>query len=169
MSLESSTSGLVELVSGTRPPAAGDVPAVIGHLVTRHGAQWVDEANLAEWRALGGDRVLFFSGDSVRFPESLDVAVVLPELRRSASRPFDIGLVRRHCEDAIAREFALQRWPALVFLRGAGYVGVLAGMHDWDIYVSEVRKLMSQPVTRVPGIGIPLVAAAVANGTSSCH
>jgi hydrogenase-1 operon protein HyaE len=168
MSLDTPPSGLAEFVSGIRPPAAGDVPAVIEQLAAGHGAQWVDESNLSDWQAGPGDRVLFFSGDAVRFPECLDVAVVLPELRRGAPRPFEIGVVRRECEDAIARRFASQRWPALVFLRDGGYVGVLPGMHDWDIYVAEVRKLLALPVTRVPGVGIPLVAAGAAPGTS-CH
>lgn len=168
MSLESPSSSPAEFVSSTRPPSASDIPAVIQQLVDRHGAEWIDEACLADWQAGPGDRVLFLSGDAVRFPECLDVAVVLPELRRSARRRFEIGVVRRESEDAIARRFASQRWPALVFLRDGGYVGVLPGMHDWDVYLDEVQSLLARPVGRMPGIGIPLVAAAAASQTS-CH
>lgn len=168
MTLATSLGGPAEFASSTRPPSAGDIPAVITQLVDRHGARWVDEATLAGWLAGPGDRVLFFSGDAVRFPECLDVAVVLPELRRSAVRGFEIGVVRRECEDALARRFASQRWPALVFLRDGAYVGVLPGMHDWTIYLAQVNQLLATPVGRVPGIGIPLVAADAASG-AGCH
>ena len=62
----------------TTPP-----PALVERLVHDFGARWVDEGTVDDWAAEGGDRVLLLAGDPVQFPEGLDVAVVLPELRRS--------------------------------------------------------------------------------------
>lgn len=153
------------------PPAADpQAAALVARLVSHHGAQWVDRDSHRAFAAGPGDRVLFFTGDAVRFPESLDVAVVLPELMAALRRPdghapFAVGVVCRRDEDDIARAWASQRWPSLVFLRDGAYVGALAGMHDWTDYVARVRELLAAPTTRVPGIGIPVVAASA----PGCH
>jgi hydrogenase-1 operon protein HyaE len=152
---------------------------LVSRLVAQCGAHWVDAGSHDAFVGGSGDRVLFFSGDAVRFPESLDVAVVLPELqaalrRPDGSLPFLIGVVCRDHEDALARRWASQRWPALVFVRDGAYVGNLPGMQDWLDYVSKVRELLAAPTSRAPGVGISVVAAGV-NGTndtnagSGCH
>ena len=150
----------------TADPAEGSAPLVT-RLVTQHGAVWATAATLDTVLARPGDQVLFFHGDPVRFPEVLDVAVVLPELQAAhAARPFRIGVVRREDEDAIARRYGSQRWPALVFLRDGGYVATVPGMHDWSDFVARVGAALDSPTSRAPGIGIPLVSA---GATSGCH
>ncbi|MFM2058545.1 MAG: hypothetical protein RLY71_2930 [Pseudomonadota bacterium] len=140
---------------------------LLDRLVQQFGARWIDLANLDAFAAEPGDRVLFFWGDPVRFPEGLDVAVVLPELQAAhAARPFRIGVVRREDEDAIARRYGSQRWPALVFLRDGDYVATVPGMHDWSDFVARVGAALAAPTSRAPGIGIPLVSA---GATSGCH
>lgn len=140
---------------------------LLERLVQQFGARWIDQDNLDAFAAEPGDRVLFFWGDPVRFPEGLDVAVVLPELQAAhAARPFQIGVVRREVEDAIARRYGSQRWPALVFLRDGSYVATVPGMHDWSDFVARVGTALDTPTSRAPGIGIPLVSA---SATSSCH
>ena len=80
-------------------------PPLLTQLVTQHQAQWVDFDNIAQWREhQQGDQVLLFAGDPVRFPEALDVAVVLPELRRacaSAGRSFGIAVAVPACAEAL--------------------------------------------------------------------
>jgi hydrogenase-1 operon protein HyaE len=170
---------------GTALPHSADAAAdpraapLVARLVAKFGAHWVDAASHDAFVGGSGDRVLFFSGDAVRFPESLDVAVVLPELqaalrRPDGSRPFEVGVVCRDHEDALARRWASQRWPALVFVRDGAYVGNLPGMHDWLEYVAKARELLAAPASRVPGVGISVVAAGTngTNGTnagSGCH
>ncbi|HSI57819.1 MAG TPA: hydrogenase [Ideonella sp.] len=136
-------------------------------LVSVHGATWLDAESVQPWSELGGDRVVLFAGDPVRFPEGQDVAVVLPELRRCVPGGFAIGIVPRPLEEAVARRYGVQRWPSLLFLRDGQYVATLAGMLDWEDYLRETTKALAMPTSRVPGIGIPLVSA-VPSG-SSCH
>jgi hydrogenase-1 operon protein HyaE len=139
--------------------AVPDAPAVIKSLVERHGAQWVDEATLDAWMAGGGERVLLLAGDPVRFPEGLDVAVVLPEIQRTMPGRFTVGVVRRSAEEAVARHFGSNRWPSLVFVRDGRYVSTLPGMYDWEDYVTRVEEALEMPATRIPGIGIAVVSA----------
>jgi hydrogenase-1 operon protein HyaE len=140
---------------------------LLQRLIDHQGAQLVGLDALDAWAARAGEHVLFFNGDPVRFPEVLDVAVVLPELRAVFGHRFDIGIVVRAQEDSVARRFGVQRWPSLVFLRGGGYVGAVAGMQDWTRFVSEVRAVLDKPVSRPPSVGIPVVGAGASAG--ACH
>lgn len=138
---------------------------LVQRLIDAHGAEAVTPDSLAAWRAAAGHRALFFSGDPVRFGEALDFAVILPELRAAAPRRFEIGVVPREHEEAIARVFGVQRWPSIVFLRDGAYQATVSGMRDWEDFVSAVREALDAPPTRAPGIGIPVVAAAA----GGCH
>lgn len=152
-------------VQAPEPRRAGS--ALIARLVDEFGATWVDDQSIDGWSALGGDRVVLFAGDAVRFPEGQDVAAVLPELQRSFPGRFAVAVVPRELEDQVARRFGSQRWPTLLFLRDGGYVGTVSGMHDWDVFLQRVESALASPVTRAPTIGIPVVSATGA--AASCH
>jgi hydrogenase-1 operon protein HyaE len=142
-------------------------PTLVARLVEVHGGCWVSQGNAAAFAAGPGDRVLFFSGDPVRFPECLDVAVVLPELLAAFPGRLTLGVVRPCDEDAVALRWGAQRWPSLVFLRDGHYVTTVAGMLDWADYVARVGEALALPVSRAPSLGIAVVAAGGA--PSSCH
>jgi hydrogenase-1 operon protein HyaE len=143
-------------------------------LLAEHGARLVTPDDADAFCRAEGAHVLLFGGDPVRFPEALDVAVVLPELRAAlAAEPalrFDIGVVPREHEDALARRYAVQRWPSLLFMRGdgtaAGWLGAVSGMQDWTDYIAAVRAALLATPGRVPGVGIPVVSSEPA---SACH
>ena len=132
---------------------------------------WVSLDSLDTFLGTRGDAVLFIWSDPVRFPEVVDVAVVLPELLRHFSAGgvlrFAIGVVTAESEDAVAQRFGAQRRPSLVFVRDGQYVGTVDGMLDWDVYVERVTQVLALPTRRAPGVGIPVVTAHP--GGSSCH
>lgn len=149
-------------------PAPHTLPTVhplMLRLEAEFGAAWVADEKDHPYLALPGDCVLFIAGDPVRFPECLDVAVVLPELQKTFQGRFRIAVAESASEDALAKRYGATRRPALIFLRDGQYVATVSGMLDWDDYVSEVGRALALPVSRVPGIGIPVVSAAA----SSCH
>lgn len=152
-------------VQDPTPDPADQAAPLVRRLAASPGARWVPAEALAAFLAEPGEQMLFFHGDPVRFPEVLDVAVVLPELQRAHGGRFTLAVADPAHEDALARRWGSNRWPALVFLRDGGYVGVLAGMHDWTDYVERVGELLAAPVVRAPTVGIPVVAAA----SGSCH
>ena len=136
-------------------------------LVQQFGAQWITPDTLDAFLAQPGDRVLFLGGDPVRFPEALDVAVVLPELQRAHGGRFALAVTPREHEETLARRHGSQRWPALLFVRDGRYVTTLAGMHDWTDYVARVGEALAMAPSRAPGVGIPVVSADAA--PSACH
>jgi hydrogenase-1 operon protein HyaE len=141
---------------------------LIQRLARDFGASWVDEQTVAEWTAGGGDRVVLLAGDPVRFPEGVDVAAVLPELMKTFPKRFAVAVVPRDNEDAVARRYGSQRWPTLLFFRDGQYVTAIAGMQDWDVYVSGVAAALAMPPSRPPTIGIPVVSQTGSAG-SGCH
>ncbi len=139
---------------------------LVQRLAREFGATWVDETTVAEWSAGGGDRVVLLAGDPVRFPEGVDVAAVLPELMKTFPKRFTVAVVPRDNEDAVAKRYGSQRWPTLLFFRDGQYVTAIAGMQDWDVYLSGVAAALTMPPSRPPTIGIPVVSQ---TGGSSCH
>jgi hydrogenase-1 operon protein HyaE len=151
-------------VAGPQHPGTSPL---VERLATVHGATWLDASSLDAWSREGGNRVVLFAGDPVRFPEGQDVAVVLPELRRSVAGGFAIGILPRHLEESVAQRYGVQRWPSLLFLRDGLYVATVPGMLDWEVYLKEVTQALARPTSRTPGIGIALVSAG--QQPSSCH
>lgn len=141
-------------------------PPLVQRLVDQNGARWIDQDNVQAYTAEPGARVLFFCGDPVRFPEGLDVAVVLPELHAALGQGFSLGVVKAECEDRMARSLGVQRWPALVFFRDGQYLTTLSGMYDWSEFVQRTQQALASPPSRRPGIGIPVVTL---GGESHCH
>jgi hydrogenase-1 operon protein HyaE len=146
-------------------------PPLLAQLVQQHQASWVDLASIDRWlSAQQGDQVLLFAGDAVRFPEAMDVAVVLPELQKvcaKAALPFGMAVAVPECAEALARKFGSQRWPTLMFFRDGQYVTTVCGMHDWSDYVTLMLQALKAPVSRAPTIGIPVTSAAAP--ASHCH
>ena len=117
----------------------------------------VAEVGLAEYEDFvggSGNSLLFFAGDPERYPESLDVAAVLPELMKAFPNQFRVGLVRAEAAVALQVKFGFGVWPALVFLRDGAYLGVLTGMRDWDDYLREIPALLAAPPSRPPTLGV---------------
>lgn len=140
--------------------------SLVERLLARPATQLVDHRTLDAWLEAAGDGVLFFSGDPVRFPEGADVAVVLPELLAALGENLRIGVVARADEDAVARRVGVQHWPSLVFLRDGAYLGTVAGMRDWDVYLREIAQVLAAPPRRLPTIGFAVVAA---ESVGQCH
>ena len=146
------------------------VPPLIQRLAQAPDSGWIGTDTLAGFLAEPGDAVLFLWSDPVRFPEVLDVAVVLPELRRrlgssDAAPIFRVGVVEAASENGVAARFGAQHRPSLVFLRDGQYLGAVNGMLDWEVFVQRVADTLAQAPGRAPGIGIPVLA----QGAGGCH
>lgn len=150
-----------------------EAPFLLTQLITKHQAQWVDFKTIDPWLAeQQGDQVLLFAGDPVRFPEAMDVAVVLPELQRAcagAGRTFGIAVAVPECAEELAKKFGSQRWPTLMFFRAGQYVTTVSGMHDWGDYFTRVCEALSAQASRAPTIGIPVVSSTANSSASHCH
>jgi hydrogenase-1 operon protein HyaE len=89
-----------------------------------------------------GDTLLFFADDPERIKETLDLAVILPEIARAFPGRFEVGVLLPEVANAVARRYGVRRWPALVLLRDGQYVGAIEGLRDWDEYRFQVMRLL---------------------------
>jgi hydrogenase-1 operon protein HyaE len=139
-------------------------PPLVTRLVEAFGASRLDAATLDAFVSQPGAAALFFTEDPVRFREVPDVAVVLPELRRAATRAFRIGVLPPPLANANASKFGVRRWPAVVFTRDGEWLGNVEGLRDWTDYVAAVNELLEGPTRPLPARVIPLSTAGPACG-----
>ena len=86
------------------------------------------------------------------FPESHDVAVILPELVKAFSGRLQAAVIRKAIERELQARFRFTGWPSLVFLRSGEYLGVITGIKNWQEYMAGNRRdfgCRAQPTARV--------------------
>jgi hydrogenase-1 operon protein HyaE len=133
-----------------------------------HAACARQVADAASWQALAelpGEVLLFCGGDPGRFPECLDVAVVLPELQRAFPGRCTLAVAAPALEARLQAHYGFGRWPSLVFLRQGAYLGAIEGMQDWSAYLARTAELLAARPSRPPSVGIPVLRA---DGAPSC-
>lgn len=129
---------------------------LIAALFARHGFAEVDLDNLASFCARPCHALLLFLEDPVRYKETLDVAVIVPELTRALAVPIQLGVLLPEAARAVHPRYGFRRWPAFVVLRDGAYVGAVDGLRNWDDYLAETRALLAAAPARPPTIGIPV-------------
>ncbi len=149
------------------PAAAADHP-LYARLSQEFGYPLLAADTVDAFLAAPGRKLLVFLDDPQRVRESLDLAVIAPELAAEFRGRLGVGVLLAASAVTVARRFGFRRWPALVVTDGAGYVGAIDGLRDWTDYVDELARLMEAPVTRAPTVGIP-VQADGAGHDQHCH
>ena len=76
-----------------------------------------------------------FTEDPVRYKETLDLAVIAPEVARAFPGRFRVGVLFPDVARKVAKRYGFARWPALVLLKDGEYVGAIDGLRNWDEYL----------------------------------
>jgi hydrogenase-1 operon protein HyaE len=139
-------------------------PPLVTRLIEQLGATRLDEPGFDAFVAGAGDTVLFFTEDPLRIKETLDVAVILPEIAAAVPQRLRIGVLAPVLANAKAALYGVRRWPALVFLRDGGWLGNVEGLRDWAEYVAATNEVLAGAARPLPPKVIPVVAA----GGPSC-
>lgn len=133
---------------------------LIRQMIERQGYPLLDASTLEPFLAEQEHSVLFFTGDPKKYPESDDVAVILPELATHFAGRFRVAVVAREAEQALQQLFPFSSWPALVFLRGDHYLEAITRVQNWSDYLAEIERLLGAQALHIRGVGIPVVAEA---------
>jgi len=139
-------------------------PPLVTRLVRQFGATRLDDCTFESAIVAPGDTVLFFTEDPQRYKETLDVAVILPEIAQEFPQRLRIGVLPPALSVAKAPIYGVRKWPALVFLRDGGWLGNIEGLLDWADYLATVSALLAGPVRPLPQKVIAVAAA----GAPSC-
>jgi hydrogenase-1 operon protein HyaE len=149
------------------PPGAGSDPRsfpLIAQLFAKHGYTEVNAGNFDSFIGRAGHILLLFTEDPFRFKETLDLAVIVPEIARAFPGCFEIGVLLPEAAREFQPRYGFRRWPAFVVLRDGEYVGAVDGLRNWDEYVSEVARLVAAPPSRPPTVGIAVRGAGEGSG-----
>ena len=102
-----------------------------------------------------GEVVLFIAGNAARFPETNDVAVILPEILKELRGRLTATVIAPESEREVQKRYHFNKFPALIFLRDGGYLGAIPKVLDWVDYMREVPEILAREVTEIPGFVLP--------------
>jgi len=151
-------------IATVRAATADAAHPLVAQLAARHGFAELSIESFDAWAHAPGRALVVFTEDPVRYKETLDLAVIAPELVRAFPGVFRAGVLLPEAARAIAVRYGFRRWPALVVLDGGGYVGAIDGLRNWDEYLNDVALLATAPVTRPPSVGIAVRGPGDATG-----
>ena len=136
---------------------------LIERMIARQGYPLIDEASAAEFLANHHEVVLFFTEDPARFPESNDVAMILPELVSHYQQRFAVAVVSQQAQRSLQLKFDFSQWPTLVFFRDGVRLGSISRVQNWGDYIRQIDELLSKQTQGQ----IPLVQLASTTGAAS--
>lgn len=137
---------------------------LIQNMIEQYQYPLLDEAAHDAFIQAQDECVLFFTEDPVRFPESNDVAMILPELQREYGNRFSVAVVDQSAQRKLQTRYGFNEWPSLVFLRQGKYLGVVSRVQDWISYLTLINEILSSQPKTAPGFAIPVEQRA-----SSCN
>jgi len=146
-------------------PPSGLHP-LLAQLVSKHGLTDLRADNFDAFADAPGRALIAFTEDPTRYKETLDLAVIVPEIARAFGGAFRVGVLFAEPARTIATRYGFRRWPALVMLADGRYVGAVDGLRNWDEYMNEIAELVVAPPTRPPSIGVAVAVAAA--GAAGC-
>ncbi len=108
------------------------------------GYPHLGEAEVDAFIAPAGLRVIFVTGDPVKLLDSVDIAVVLPELERRFFGRIAAAVCQRGAEAAMAARYGADVKPALVFFAAGRCLGTIPRIRDWDDYVVRIAAWLGE-------------------------
>jgi hydrogenase-1 operon protein HyaE len=132
---------------------------LIAQLFSRHGYADLHGGSFDAFVAQPGHALLVFIEDPMRFKETLDLAVIVPELQRAFPGRFAVGVLLPEAARQTQPRYGFNRWPALVLLQDGRYVGAIDGLRNWDQYLEQMQALLAAEPTRPPTVGIAVRAS----------
>jgi hydrogenase-1 operon protein HyaE len=137
---------------------------LLAQLFSRHGYENVSADNIETFLQPPGHALLVFTEDPQRVRETLDLAVIVPELASAFPGRFRIGVLLPVAARGLQPRYGVRRWPAFIVLRDGAYVGAVEGLRNWDEYMGELARLLDAEPSRAPTIGVPIKTAGAAAG-----
>lgn len=103
--------------------------------------------------------VLFFTENAKKFPETNDVAMILPELVGAFAGQFSAAVISLPDQRKLQMRYGFSEWPTLVFLRKGEYLGAISRVQDWTDYLDKISQILASESTKAPDFMLPVSSA----------
>jgi hydrogenase-1 operon protein HyaE len=151
-----------------QPTTAPALHPLLARLVAQTGAAVLGLESFDAWANEPGAAMIVFAEDPERHKETLDLAVIVPELHAARADQFRVALLPPAVARTLAPRYGFARWPAFVLLRDGRYLGAVDGLRDWDVYIAELDRLLAAQPSRPPTVGVA-VKPAGDSAPPACH
>ncbi|NIA02628.1 MAG: hypothetical protein GWO88_00200 [Planctomycetia bacterium] len=129
---------------------------LIKMMIEQYNYPVLTEETVDEFIKSQNECVLFFTENPTRFPESDDVAMILPELVKEYGHRFNAAVIEQQSQRKLQGRFGFTEWPTLVFLRNGGCLGSISRVQDWNDYILQINELLTSDPRPLPVVGIPV-------------
>ena len=142
---------------------------LIRKLIDEYHYPEVNSENIDDFLLKNHQVVLFFTENPKQFPESNDVAVVLPELMKFYAGQLKIAVVSQVSQRQLQTRYGFSSWPSLVFLRQGQYLGVISQIQNWTDYQYQFNQILNSEPAGIPLFKIPVISESTLSNKSSCN
>ncbi len=136
---------------------------LIKKMIEQYHYPVLSEQTLDEFIHSQQECILFFTENPTQFPESDDVAMILPELVKEYQGRFSAAVIEQASQRKLQARYGFNEWPSLVFLRQGKYLGTISRVQDWHDYLIMINEILASEPKQAPGIGIPVVQSSNSN------
>lgn len=120
---------------------AAALPPLVTRLTAEFGYPLLAQEDAGLPALKGGDWLIFLPGHGQAHAETLDVAVILPELVTVFGGRVKAAVAGPELEKALRRQLDGIALPALVAVRGHELLGSISRVRDWHDYIATIRAL----------------------------
>lgn len=127
---------------------------LIENMIETYGYPVVTEEDIDVFLDGNEQVVLFFTENANNYPESNDVAIILPELMKVFGGHLVAAVVHRESERPLQRRYRFRGYPALVFLHNGQYLGAITKVRNWTEYLDEFKDILASDVSEPPAFDL---------------
>jgi len=132
---------------------------LVQNMIEHHGYPVLTEATLTDFLESSGEVVVFFTENAEKFPETNDVAMILPELVSAFGGRFSAAVLALADQRKLQMQYGFREWPTLVFLRHGDYLGAISRVQDWNVYLTEINRILASTPSTPPDFLLPVAGA----------
>lgn len=132
---------------------------LVQNMIEQYAYPVLDEESLPEFLEAHDTVVLFFTENAKKFPETDDVAMILPELVSAFNGHFSAAVIAMPGQRKLQMRYGFREWPTLVFLRKGEYLGAISRVQDWGVYLNEINRILASDPVKPPDFLLPVTTA----------
>ncbi|MBP3439440.1 MAG: hydrogenase expression protein HyaE [Sutterella sp.] len=131
-------------MEGVRKPLMADQAGhpAFARLFGAEGFRLLKEEDLGLLTKAEGMQLAVFADDPNRMKETIDIAVIAPEIRRALGSAVAGAWFSETARGrAMAARYGIRRLPAVALFRSGVYLGAAEGLMNWDAYLKQLADI----------------------------